>query len=89
MGELIVNGIKWSFIIGVSLTFMTAITTIVSLVISNVMTGVIGEVLGIISNCLPFSATAVIGGAFTICNAVLSFMIAQKVYELVSGRINV
>ena len=26
MGELIVNGIKWAFIIGISVVFMTALT---------------------------------------------------------------
>ncbi len=89
MGELITHGIKWAFIIGISLTFMTAITTIVSLIVSGVMTGVVGEVLGIISNCLPFSATGVIGGAFTVCNAVLSFLIAQKLYNLTAEHVTV
>lgn len=33
MGELIVNGIKWAFIIGISVVFMTALTNLLSLII--------------------------------------------------------
>lgn len=89
MGELIVNGIKWAFIIGLAVTFMTAIYSLINFIIQVATTNVIGEVLGIISNSLPFDASAVIGGAFTASTAVLSFMVAQKIYDLTSNRITV
>lgn len=89
MGELITQGVKWAFIIGASLTFMTAITTIVSLIVSGVSTGIIGEILGVMSNCLPFSAGSVIGGVFTAGNAVLSFLVAQKLYNLTTEHVKI
>ena len=89
MGELIVNGIKWAFIIGVSLTFMTAINALINLIASITTFSVIGEVLGIFSNCLPFSASAVMGAITTVLNAVLSFMIAKKIYDLTSAKIQI
>lgn len=89
MGELIVNGIKWAFIISVALIFMTAVTTLVSFLLQVTSTNVIGEVLGIISNCLPFSAFSVMGGLFTVCNAILSFLVAQKIYNLTSEHVKI
>lgn len=89
MGELIVNGIKWAFIIAVSLTFMVAITTLLNLITEVVFGNVIGEVLGIISCCLPFNALAVFSAIGTATSAILSFMIAQKLYNLTTNKINV
>lgn len=82
MGELIVNGIKFALIISVVLVFMTAISTILNLITSLVFDNVIGEVLGIISCCLPFNALAVFGAIGTSISAILSFMIAQKIWDL-------
>lgn len=89
MGELIVNGIKWAFIIAVSLTFMVAITTLLNLITEVVFGNVVGEVLGIISCCLPFNALAVFSAIGTACSAILSFMIAQKLYNLTTNKITV
>lgn len=89
MGELIVNGIKWAFIIGLALTFMTAIYSLLNFIIQVATTNVIGEVLGIISNSLPFDASAVIGGVFTATAAILSFLVAQKIYSLTSEHIKI
>lgn len=81
MGELIVNGIKIAFWIGVALVFMTAITTLLNLLSSVVFANVIGEVLSIISMCLPFDAPIVFNSIGTVCAAILSFLIAKKIYE--------
>lgn len=89
MGELIVNGIKWAFLISISLAFMTAITTIVNLIISVVFANVVGEVLGVISACLPFDACSVFASLASSCAAILSFMIAKKIWELVGARFSV
>lgn len=89
MGELIVNGIKWAFIIGLAFTFMTAINALINLLVSVATTSVIGEVLGIISNSLPFSVSAVMGGITTVLNAILSFMVAKKIYDLTSAKIQI
>lgn len=89
MGELIVNGIKWGFIIAVGGTFMIAINAILSLLTQLVFGNVIGEVFGIISCCLPFNAVAVFGAIGTTISAILGFMVAQKIYDLVSAHVKV
>lgn len=89
MGELIVNGIKWAFIIGISLTFMVAISSLISMITQLVFGNVVGEVLGIISCCLPFDASAVFGAIQTASAGILSFMIAQKIYNLTSAHVKV
>lgn len=89
MGELIVNGIKWGFIIAVGGTFMVAINALLSLLSSLVFGNVIGEIFGIISCCLPFNASAVFGALGTTIAAILGFMVAQKIYDLVSAHVKV
>lgn len=89
MGELIVNGIKWAFIIAVSATFMIAISNLLNLITMVVFANIIGEALGIISCCLPFDASAVFGAIGTAITGILAFMVAQKVYELTSQKITI
>lgn len=85
MGELIVNGIKVAFWIGIALVFMTAITTLLNLLTSIIFANIIGEVIGIISMCLPFDARIVFSAVETSCAAILAFLIAKKIYEQTSG----
>lgn len=89
MGELIVNGIKWAFIIGISITFMVAINTLINILSSIVLGNVVGEVLGVVSNCLPFSASAVVSSLLTTMSAVFAFLIAKKIYDLTGAHIKV
>lgn len=85
MGEMIKFGIKMALIIAVAATFMVAVMTIINLISEVVGGSVIGEVFGIISNCLPFSLSAVIGGILNAGAAILSFITAQKIFNLVKG----
>lgn len=89
MGELIVNGIKWAFFISIGLVFMSAISTLLNLITSVVFGNVVGEVLGIISCCLPFNALAVFSAIGTACSAILSFLIAQKIFELSGAKLSI
>lgn len=89
MGELIVNGIKWAFIISISLVFMTAISNLLSLIVMVVFNNVVGEVLHVISCCLPFDAAAVFGSIQTALSGILTFLIAQKIYTLTSQEITI
>ena len=89
MGELIVNGIKWAFIISISLVFMTAISNLLSLIVMVVFNNVVGEVLHVISCCLPFNADAVFGAIQTALSGILTFLLAQKVYNLTSQKITI
>lgn len=85
MGEMIKFGIKMAAIIAVSLTFMAAIQTIINLIVAIVFDNVFGEVLSLISMCLPFDASIVFSSIGTVCSAVLSFLIAQKLWALTSS----
>lgn len=87
MGELIVNGIKWAFIIAVSAAFLVVITNLLSMITMVVFDNVVGEVLGIISCCLPFDAAAVFGAIGTAITGILAFMVGKKIYELTSAKI--
>lgn len=82
MGELIVNGIKIAFWVGISLVFFAAITSLLNLIVSIVFANVIGEVLALASMCFPFDASIVLGGLGTACAGILTFITASKIYEL-------
>lgn len=81
MGELIVNGIKVAFWIGISLVFFSAITALLNLITSILFANVIGEVLALVSMCLPFNADIVFGGLATACAGILTFITAHRIYE--------
>lgn len=89
MGELIVNGVKWAFIIGISLVFMAAIDTIISLITIIVFDNILGELFGMLSNVLPFSLSTVVGALITVFNALLSFKVAKKIYQLTGMHIKI
>lgn len=88
MGELIVNGIKWSFFIAIALVFMVAIQNLLNLITSIVFGNIIGEIFGVISCFLPFDGGAVFSALGTACSAILAFLVAQKIYELISQRLS-
>lgn len=89
MGDMIVFGIKIGLVIATAVVFMTAIATLINLLGQVVFGGVISEILGIISACLPFNAGAVFGSIATVCNGILSFMIAAKIWDLTVTAENV
>ena len=88
MVETIFNVLKITVIIAVALTFMVAIQALVCLITDIAFGGVIGEVLGIISCCVPFNASVVFGAIFSATTAILSFLIAKKIFDLTSWSIS-
>lgn len=89
MGELIVNGVKWAFIIGIALVFMSAIDTIISLVTIVASNNILAELFGMVSCVLPFSLSLVVSALLTVFNAILSFKVAKKIYYLTSEHIKI
>lgn len=81
MGDLIVNALKIAFWVSIGLVFMTAISALLNLISSIMFNNVFGEVLSIISMCLPFDAVVVFDGLSTACSAILAFLVAQKLYD--------
>lgn len=88
MGEMIKFGVKLALVTIVATTFFTAITTIINLLTTIVFNNVIGEVLGIMSACLPFNALAVFSAIGTSAAAILSFLVAQKIFNLTKNSLN-
>lgn len=88
MLDTVFNVLKVSVIIAVCGIFMVAIHSLLSLITSLVFGNVIGEVLAIMSACLPFNAFAVFGAIGTATTAILSFLIAKKIFDLTSWSIS-
>lgn len=84
MGEMIVHGIKIAFWISIALVFMVAITNILNLIIEISFANVVGEVIGVICMFLPFNASSVFGTLVASMAAILSFLVAKKIYEYAS-----
>lgn len=84
MGEMIVNGIKIAFWISIALVFMVAITTLLNLITEVIFANIVGEILGVISMFLPFNAALVFQSIGAAMAAILSFLIAKKIYEYAS-----
>lgn len=88
MLDAVFNILKVTVAIAVGAAFLVAINAIISLITSLIFGNVIGEVLVIISNCLPFDALAVFGALGTTTVSILAFMIAKKIFDLTSWSIS-
>lgn len=73
---------KFSALLFVTYTFMTAVNTIISFIGVVASNSIIGEVFGIISACLPFNALAVFGAISNVISAILAFLLARKIFNL-------
>lgn len=88
MIETVFNILKVTVIIAICAVFMVAITTLLNLITSIVFGNVIGEIFALISMFLPFNALAVFGAIGTATVAILSFLIAKKIFDLTSWSIS-
>lgn len=88
MIETVFNALKVTVIIAICAVFMVAITTLLNLITSIVFGNVIGEIFALISMFLPFNALAVFGAIGTATVAILSFLIAKKIFDLTSWGIS-
>lgn len=67
---------------------MVAISNLLNLISSLIFGGFIGEFFALISMYLPFNALAVFGSIGTAMVAILSFLIAKKIFDLTSWSIS-
>lgn len=88
MLETVFNVLKITAIVAVCAVFMVAINTLLSLITSLIFGNIIGEILALISMYLPFNALAVFGAIGTATVAILSFLIAKKIFDLTSWGIS-
>ena len=80
--------LKITVIVTICAVFMLAIYNFTGLILSVVFGNVVGEVLGLISMYLPFNAAAVFGTLGAATAAILSFLIAKKIFDLTSWSIS-
>lgn len=88
MIESAFNVLKVSAVIAISALFMVVISGLFNLVTSLVFGGFFTEFLGLVSMYLPFNASAVFGSIATAITAILSFLIAKKIFDLTSWSIS-
>lgn len=88
MLETVFNVLKVSVIVAIAAVFMVAINTLINLFSFVVVNSVVGEILTIISDCLPFNAAAVFGVLITAMEAILAFLIAKKIFDLTSWSVS-
>lgn len=88
MIDTVFNILKVSVIVAVSAVFMLAITTLLNFIVSVAFGGIIIEFFALISMYLPFNALTVFGSIGTATIAILSFLIAKKIFDLTSWSIS-
>lgn len=88
MLETVFNVLKITAIVFVASVFMVAIINLLNLINTIVFGNIIGEILGLVSMFLPFNALAVFGAIGTSTVAILSFLIAKKIFDLTSWSIS-
>lgn len=88
MVETVFRILKISVIVAICAVFMVAINALISLITTLVFGNVVGEVLAIISMCLPFNALAVFGAIGSATVAIFSFLLAKKIFDLTSWSIS-
>lgn len=82
MGDLIVFGIKIAVVVTAATAFGVVLLSLINGISSLVFGNVIGEVLGIMSMCLPFSPASVFSAIKLAMASVLAFLIGKKIWDL-------
>lgn len=82
MGESIVYAIKCALVAVAVGLFITATTTLFSLVVSFSYSTIVGEVIGIISMCLPFATFPVANSMLSAFDAILLWVVARKLFSM-------
>ncbi len=87
MGEMAKYAIKVALAVLAGGAMLAALLAIIAVVNSglSVSTGVLGEMLGLIGILLPFNVGAVFGTLSLVGAALLAFITARKVYEIMSN----
>lgn len=88
MLDTVFNVLKITVIVAVAAVFMVAITNLIGLINSIIFGGIIVEILTLVSMYLPFNGLVVFGAIGTATIAILSFLIAKKIFDLTSWSIS-
>lgn len=88
MLDTVFHILKITVVVAIAAFFMVAINALIGVLTTLLFHNVIGEVLGILSCCLPFNAAAVFGALGLSCSAILSFLISKKIFDLTSWSVS-
>lgn len=84
MGDVISAALKTAFIVTVTGVFLTAVISLTSLIVSFGQSTILGEILGVISMCVPFDLNAVIVALMSAFDALIVFQVAKKTWTTVT-----
>lgn len=82
MGDLIVFGIKIAVVVTAAGTFALVILALINAISSLIFGNIIGEVLGLISMCLPFHPATVFVPVKLALATILAFLVGKKIWDL-------
>ena len=85
MGESIVYALKVALVVAFAIVFFAAIGSLLSIIVdffASGVTGAVGEALAIISSFLPFNPGTVFSAILASADALITFFVAKKVYDL-------
>ena len=88
MAETVFHILKLTVIVGICAVFMVAIVNLLSMISSIIFGNVIGEVFALMSMFLPFNAGVVFSSIGLAISAILTFLIAKKIFDLTSWSIS-
>ena len=91
MTEGIVYGVKIGLATASALVFFTAINVLVGAILTfmpDSPSGILLEILRLLSVCLPFEPVAVFVAITECCTAITAFLIAQQVYKITMTTYN-
>lgn len=88
MLETVFNILKITAIVAIASIFMLAIINLLNLIQVVVFGNIISEFFALLSMYLPFNAYAVFGALRTATIAILSFLIAKKIFDLTSWSVS-
>lgn len=88
MIDTVFNILKITVVIAIAAVFMVTINTFITFIGQVIFGGFISEFFALISMYLPFNALSVFGAIGTATVAILSFMIAKKIFDLSSWSIS-
>lgn len=82
MGDTAKYALKIAIIIGLTITFATSVFTLLSMLTYATVGTHFGEIITLINLYLPFNANAVFTSFTAVMTAVLSFLVARKIYDM-------
>lgn len=88
MLETVFNILKVSVIIAICAVFMVAITNLLGFISNLIFGNVVGEVLSLISMYLPFNANYIFISFGSATVAILTFLVAKKIFDLTSWGVS-